>query len=313
MIIWDQFVYAIEWGLARTAELTGSAGVAIILFTILIKTLLLPLTIKSVRSTKAMQELQPKIRELQKKYGQDRQRLSQEMMKLYQEHGINPMSGCLPMLLQIPIFFGLYFAIRSLSMSQVGAWAHGFLWVPDLSKPDPWHVLPILAGVFQFVQTRMTRPAGMRRFEDPQQQMMYSMMLFMPAMVVLFGWNFAAGPVLYWVVSALYSVVQQWLITGWGAMRDWLPFLPELPEHRRLGYVDPKKRAVQQRSDGFFARLLQQTQASAQEQGTPSTATEAAAGTRERPATVEASTTQPPLDPAALVPRRSRPRRKSER
>ncbi len=308
MIIWDQFVYAIEWGLARTAEVTGSAGVAIILFTIVIKTLLLPLTIKSVRSTKAMQELQPKIRELQKKYGQDRQRLSAEMMKLYQEHGINPMSGCLPMLLQIPVFFGLYFAIRNLSLSQVGAWAHGFLWVPDLAQPDPLRILPILAGVFQFIQTRMTRPAGMRRFEDPQQQMMYSMMLFMPAMVVLFGWNFAAGPVLYWVVSALYSVVQQWLITGWGAMRDWLPFLPELPEHRRLGYVDPKQRVNNTRHrGGLLNRLLQQAQAQAQ-QGKP------AAGepnpSERTSASVSAPVDQPPLDPAALVPRRSRSRGK---
>lgn len=308
MIIWDQFVYAIEWGLARTAELTGSAGVAIILFTILIKTVLLPLTIKSVRSTKAMQELQPKIRELQKKYGQDRQRLSAEMMKLYQEHGINPMSGCLPMLLQIPVFFGLYFAIRNLSLSQVGAWAHGFLWVPDLAQPDPLRILPILAGVFQFIQTRMTRPAGMRRFEDPQQQMMYSMMLFMPAMVVLFGWNFAAGPVLYWVVSALYSVVQQWLITGWGAMRDWLPFLPELPEHRRLGYVDPKQRVNNKGNrGGLLNRLLQQAQTQAQ-QGAP------AAGepnpSDRTSAAVSAPADQPPLDPAALVPRRSRSRGK---
>ncbi len=310
MIIWDQFVYAIEWGLARTAELTGSAGVAIILFTILIKTLLLPLTIKSVRSTKAMQELQPKIRELQKKYGQDRQRLSAEMMKLYQEHGINPMSGCLPMLIQIPIFFGLYFAIRNLSLSQVGAWAHGFLWVPDLAKPDPLRILPILAGLFQFIQTRMTRPAGMRRFEDPQQQMMYTMMLFMPIMVVLFGWNFAAGPVLYWVVSAVYSVVQQWLITGWGAMRDWLPFLPELPEHRRLGYVDPKKRVAQQRSAGLFARLLQQAQASAQSNETAAVTAVETAAQQVAPAAEQPAERQQPLDPAALVPRRSRPRGK---
>jgi YidC/Oxa1 family membrane protein insertase len=311
LIIWDQFVYAIEWGLARTAEVTGSAGLAIILFTILFKTLLLPLTIKSVRSTKAMQELQPKIRELQKKYGQDRQRLSAEMMKLYQEHGINPMSGCLPMLLQIPVFFGLYFAIRSLSLSQVGAWAHGFLWIPDLSKPDPLHILPILAGLFQFIQTRMTRPAGVRRFEDPQQQMMYSMMLFMPLMVVLFGWNFAAGPVLYWVVSAVYSVVQQWLITGWGAMRDWLPFLPELPEHRRLGYVDPKKRAnsTNAKRGGLWARFLEHAQAQSQ----ISVSETAVESSRTERAAADASpAAQPPVDPASLVPRRSRPRNKRQ-
>jgi YidC/Oxa1 family membrane protein insertase len=151
----------------------------------------------------------------------------------------------------------------------------------------------------------------MRRFEDPQQQMMYTMMLFMPAMVVLFGWNFAAGPVLYWVVSALYSVVQQWLITGWGAMRDWLPFLPELPEHRRLGYVDPKKRAQPQRSSGLFARLLQQAQASVQ--GQEGTAPLPDGSVRERSTPLEASADkQSPLDPTALVPRRSRPRGKRQ-
>jgi YidC/Oxa1 family membrane protein insertase len=229
-----------EWALDSLAGWTGDAGLAIIVFTIIIKTLLLPLTIKSTRSSKAMQELSPKIKELQKKYGKDRARASQETMALYQQYGVNPMAGCLPMLIQIPIFWGLYRAIYNLSNENVGEWAHGFLWLHDLSSPDPWKLLPILAGIFQFVQSRMMRPANMPKTDDPQQQIMNVMMNFMPLMVVLFGWSFASGPVIYWVTQSLFSVVQQWFITGWGSLGAWLPWLPALPEHRRHGYQPPR-------------------------------------------------------------------------
>ncbi|MGN6484642.1 MAG: YidC/Oxa1 family membrane protein insertase, partial [Thermomicrobiales bacterium] len=239
--VWDQYRAFLDWCLDHLGTLFGSGGLAIIAFTIIVKTALLPLTVKSIRSSKNMQELAPKIKELQKKYGKDRQRLSQETMALYQQHGVNPMAGCLPMVLQIPIFFGLYHSISSLSHSGTGVWSEGFLWLPSLNDPDPWKILPILAGLFQFIQARMMRPAG-QKVTDPQQQMMNTMMNFMPLMVVLFGWNFASGPVIYWVTQAIYSVVQQWLITGWGAFGEWFPWLPELPAHRRLGYEDPAKR-----------------------------------------------------------------------
>lgn len=258
MPVWSQFVDLIEAGLSTFADWTGSAGLAIILFTILIKTLLLPLTVKAVRSTASMQELQPKIKELQKRYGKDRQRLSAETMKLYSEHGVSPAAGCLPMLLQIPIFFGLYFAIRSLSDSGTGVWGEGFLWLPNLAEADPYKVLPILAGIFQFIQTKMSRPAGQGKSADPQQQMMYTMMTFMPLMVVIFGWTFASGPVLYWVTQAVYSVIQQYFITGWGSLLDWLPFLPNLPEHRRLGYQSPEQRAAKaKKSQGGIMGAMQ--------------------------------------------------------
>lgn len=263
--VWTQYKEAMEWGLRVVADATGSAGLSVIFFTIIIKTLLLPLTVKSVRSTYAMQELQPKLKELQKKYGKDRQRMSAEQMKLYQEHGVNPASGCLPMLLQMPIFFGLYFAIRGLAESHVGVWGNGFLWLPSLAQPDPYFILPILAGIFQFIQTRMTRPAGLGKPDDPQQQMMTTMTNFMPLMVVFFGWRFASGPVLYWVVQAVYSVVQQWFISGWGSMHDLVPGLPELPEHRRLGYEHPDKRAARiaaaaESGGGLFGKLQAQVQ-----------------------------------------------------
>lgn len=239
IIIWDQYVDFVEWVLSSLGDIFNSGGLAIIAFTIIIKTLLLPLTVKSIRSSKAMQELAPKIKEIQKKYGQDRQRASQETMALYSQYGVNPMAGCLPMLIQIPIFFGVYTGIRALSGSEAGVWANGFLWLPSLEQADPWRVLPILAGFFQFIQSRMMRPAN-QKVTDPQQQIMNTMMTFMPLTVVLFGWTFDSGPVLYWVVQAIYSVVQQWLITGWGSIGEWFPWLPELPEHRRLGYAAPR-------------------------------------------------------------------------
>lgn len=237
---WQPYVSLLKDILDFLANRFHSGGLAVIAFTLGVKTLLLPLTITSIRSSKAMQELQPKIKELQKKYGKDRARISQETMKLYQMHRVNPMAGCLPMLIQLPIFFGVYRAIRSLSLSDAGYWHGGFLWLHSLAQPDPYHILPIMAGVFQFIQTKMMRPAGQGKVTDPQQAMMNQMMNFMPITVVLFGWRYDSGPVLYWVTQSVYSVVQQWFITGWGSMKDWVPALPDLPEHRRLGYRPPR-------------------------------------------------------------------------
>ena len=238
--IWDQYVDFLKWSLNGLANVFNSGGLAIIVFTILIKTVLLPLTVRSIQSSKAMQELAPKIKELQKKHGKDRQRLSQETMSLYSAHRVNPMSGCLPMILQIPIFLGLYNAIIGLSQSEEGVWDGGFLWLNSLADSDPIKLLPFLAAGFQFVQTRMMRPYKQAKITDPQQAMMNTMMNIMPLTVIAFGWGFASGAVLYWATQSVYSVVQQWIITGWGSMRDWFPRLPELPEHRRLGYRPPR-------------------------------------------------------------------------
>jgi YidC/Oxa1 family membrane protein insertase len=238
--IWNQYVHFLVQLLDGLATLFSNAGLAIIAFTLIVKTIMLPLTVQSIRSSKAMQDLQPKIKELQKKHGNDRQRISQETMALYQQYRVNPMAGCFPMLIQIPIFLGLYNAIMSLSTSGAGLWNQGFLWLPSLAHPDPIHLLPVVAGLFQFVQTQMMRAANQPKSTDPQQAMMNSVMNFMPLTVVFFGWSFAAGPVLYWATQSVYSVVQQWFITGWGNFIKWAPFLPELPEHRRLGYRPPR-------------------------------------------------------------------------
>ncbi len=230
---WHAYVDFIEWCLHRLTDFTGNGGLAIIVFTILLKTILLPLTVKSIKSTAAMQELQPKIKELQKKYAKDRSKVTEETMRLYQEYQINPAAGCLPMLIQIPIFFGLYFAVRDLSRT-----AGDFLWLSNLNEADPYKILPIMAGIFQFIQTKMMRPANAPKVTDPQQAMMNSMMNFMPIMVIVFGWTFASGAVLYWATQSVYSVVQQWLITGFGSLKNWFPVLEkfEMPEHRRLGH-----------------------------------------------------------------------------
>jgi len=238
--IWNQYVHLLVGVLDGLASVFHNAGLAIIGFTIIVKTLMLPLTVQSIRSSKAMQELQPRIKELQKKHGNDRQRLSQETMALYQQHRVNPMAGCLPMVIQIPIFLGLYNAITTLSHAGAGLWSQSFLWIPSLAHPDPIHLLPIVAGIFQFVQTQMMRPANQPKSTDPQQAMMNSVMNVMPLTVVFFGWSFAAGPVVYWATQSVYSVAQQWFITGWGSLGKWAPFLPELPEHKRLGYRPPR-------------------------------------------------------------------------
>ncbi len=243
MFVWNSFVNIIAAGLDILAVHTGSAGLAIIIFTILFKTVLLPLTVKSVRSSSSMQAVQPKLKEIQKRYAGDKAKIQAEQMKLYQEHGVNPVSGCLPMLLQMPIFFGLYYAIRHLSSDAVGLWGQPFLWMPSLAQADPYHILPIVAALFQFIQVKMTGPAGVKN-TDQQQKMMQTASNFMPFTVIAVGWVFPSGPVVYWAVSALYSVVQQWFITGWGSLLEWFPFLPDLPEHKRLGYETPEKRAA---------------------------------------------------------------------
>jgi YidC/Oxa1 family membrane protein insertase len=274
--VWTQYKHILEVALDFLAKNLHNAGIAVIVFTILVKTALMPLTITSIKSSKAMQELQPKIKELQKKHGKDRQKLSQETMKLYSQYHVNPMAGCLPMIIQMPIFWGVYRAITSLSHGSSGFshfWQGGFLWLPSLAAHDQYHILPIAAGVFQFIQTKMMKPAGQGKSSDPQQAMMNSMMNFMPLMVVVFGWTFASGPVVYWVTQSIFSVVQQWFITGWGSMHDWIPGLPELPEHRRLGYRPPRnlddvvvvsgEAPKQSGVMGWFNKKMQEAQAQA--------------------------------------------------
>ncbi|MCL5256177.1 MAG: YidC/Oxa1 family membrane protein insertase, partial [Chloroflexi bacterium] len=218
--IWDQFISLIMLALTTINMLIGNhPAIAIIILTAVIKGIMFPLTMKQLHSSKEMQLIQPKIKELQKKYGKDKQTLTQETMKLYKEHGVNPAAGCLPMLVQLPVFFALYGAILNLSKTTFGV---PFLWLPSLAHPDPFFILPVLAMVTQFIQQRMMMPAGAPR--DSQTQMTNSMMQFMPIMILIFAWNFSSGAVIYWVTSTVFSIVQQYFVTGWGSLFE-LPLL----------------------------------------------------------------------------------------
>jgi YidC/Oxa1 family membrane protein insertase len=226
--IWNQFVGAMKWVLETLASTTGSPGLAIIIFTVGVKLILTPLNIKTIKSQREMQNLQPKIKALQKRYKDDRQKLSAETMRLYQEHNINPMSSCLPILFQLPIFWGMYQSLDQLSKVSGGPFQEAFLWLPSLGQADPLHIMPFVAAFFQLIQTRMSMPTGKYKPTDPQQKMMTQLMQFLPITVIIFGWGFPSGLVLYWAAQSVFGAVQQYFITGWGALREWLPFLPEL-------------------------------------------------------------------------------------
>lgn len=183
-------------------------GVTIIVVTILIKLVFWPLTQKSYTSMQAMQKLQPKMQELQTLYKDDRQGLNRAMMQLYREHKVNPMGGCLPMLIQIPFFFAFYNALLySIEMRHAPfiCWDTKLFWlgrgICDLSVHDPSYLTPVLMGVTMFIQQRMTPTTA-----DPTQA---KIMQFMPLMFLFFFLNAPAGLVIYWLVNNVLSIVQQ--------------------------------------------------------------------------------------------------------
>ena len=189
-------------------DYVGNYGVAIILLTVLSKVLFYPLTVKSMRSMKAMQALQPQVNALRSKYKSDPQRLQRETMELYREHKVNPLGGCLPMIAQVPIFYALYLALSvSVELQNAGFLCFGRLfgvdlWICDLASQDPTYILPVLMGVTMFIQQKMTPVAG-----DPRQA---KMMLFMPFVFTFMFLNLPSGLVLYWTVSNILQIVQQW-------------------------------------------------------------------------------------------------------
>ncbi|HTU03647.1 MAG TPA: membrane protein insertase YidC [Candidatus Sulfotelmatobacter sp.] len=185
----------------------GNYGVAIILLTVITKVLFFPLTIKSMTSMRAMQSLQPQINALRSKFKSDPQRLQQETMALYRTHKVNPLGGCLPMVVQIPIFYALYVALSvsvELQNQPFICFGHIFgvdLWICDLASHDPTYVLPLLMGASMFIQQKMTPVMG-----DPRQA---RMMLFMPVVFTFMFLNLPAGLVLYWTLSNVFQIAQQ--------------------------------------------------------------------------------------------------------
>jgi YidC/Oxa1 family membrane protein insertase len=188
----------------------GNYGVAIILLTVVSKILFFPLTVKSMRSMKAMQALQPQINALRSKHRSDPQRLQRETLELYRAHKVNPMGGCLPMVAQVPVFYALYLALSvSVELQNAGFLCFGRmfgtdLWICDLATHDPTYVLPILMGVTMFIQQKITPTSA-----DPRQA---KMMLFMPVVFTFMFLNLPSGLVLYWTVSNVLQIAQQYYL-----------------------------------------------------------------------------------------------------
>ena len=203
------------WLLKFLYNFTGNYGIAIILVTILQKVVFYPLTHKSMKSMQAMQAIQPKVQALQERYKNNAQKKQEETMALYKKHGVNPMGGCLPMVVQIPIFIALYNALSN----SVELWQAHFLWIRDLTQPDSlfkmtlWggepsnvgNLLGLLMGVSMWLQQKMSPTAG-----DPRQAQM--MLWMMPILFTFMFWSFPSGLVLYWFVNNLLQIGQQWLI-----------------------------------------------------------------------------------------------------
>jgi YidC/Oxa1 family membrane protein insertase len=209
-----------------------SIGWAIILVTILLKILLYPLTKKQMDSMRKMQQIQPQMKEIQEKYGKDREKLAQKQMELYKEAGVNPAMGCLPLLLQMPILFAFYYALLSLGSALEESW----LWIPNLAFPAysegmswltpisiqhllspevwPFLVLPIVYVVSQLVMQRMSQAANPSSMGGSTN----TVMMLMPLMFGYITLIVPSGLTLYWVTSNILQIIQQGLATGWGSI-----------------------------------------------------------------------------------------------
>ena len=199
----DMMAWAVQFFYNLTASLGfPSYGIAIIILTIVIKVLLLPFALKQIKSMKGMQEIQPKVAALQKKYKNDRAKLSIEMQKLYREHNISPLAGCLPLLIQMPFLVSIFYALQGFQYDSAHA---SFLWLSSLASKDPTYVLPILSAVSTWALSAQTAP---KNAEGPQKMMTY----FMPLFIGYISINFPSGLVIYWVVSNLFQLAQQTIV-----------------------------------------------------------------------------------------------------
>ena len=192
----------IFWALEAIYKLVGNWGWAIVVLTILIKAAFFPLSAASYKSMAKMRVLTPRLTQLKDRYGDDKQRLNQEMMKLYQTEKVNPLGGCLPILIQIPVFIALYWVLLGAVEMRDAPWA---LWIKDLASPDPYYILPVIMILSMIVQMRLN--------PTPPDPIQAKVMMAMPFIFgVMFLW-FPAGLVLYWVVNNILSIAQQWQIT----------------------------------------------------------------------------------------------------
>ena len=200
---------ALMWLLDFFHGYVGNWGIAIILLTIVIKILFWPLTGKSYRSMEKMKQLNPMIQKIREKHANDKQAMNKEIMALYKTYGVSPASGCVPILVQLPVFFGLYQALMTaleLRHSSFITYLPGtdWLWLADLSAKDPTYITPLLMGATMFIQQKLTPAAG-----DPMQQ---KIMMFMPIVFTFLFLSFPSGLVVYWLVNNVLTIAQQWMM-----------------------------------------------------------------------------------------------------
>ena len=176
-------------------------GLAIVIMTVIVKLILYPLSKKQIESTKAMMELQPKMKAIQEKYKDDKQRLNMELANLYKSEGVNPLAGCLPLVEQMPIMIGIFYGIRDFHY----AGPSNFLWMESISNPDPTYILPVLSALTTFIQSKQTMPDT----GNPQNKIM---LYFMPLFIGYISLTFPAGLVLYWVIMNIMQIGQQFLM-----------------------------------------------------------------------------------------------------
>ncbi|MCI7145360.1 MAG: YidC/Oxa1 family membrane protein insertase [Clostridiales bacterium] len=193
-------------------NVVGNYGITIIIFTVFVKLCIYPLYIKQTKSTAVMSEMQPKIREIQNRYANDQEMMNIKLQELYKEEKFNPMGGCLPMLIQMPIIMGLFALLRNplryiTKDDMIFAFHEPFLWIDDLSQPDPW-VLPIIAGVATFIAFTMNRALQDSGTAATQQSgaMMKMMQYIFPIMILWMAKSFPSGLALYWAVSQIIQI-----------------------------------------------------------------------------------------------------------
>jgi YidC/Oxa1 family membrane protein insertase len=264
-------------------QLTGDIGIAIILMTLIVRAALIPLFRRQIVSMKRTQMLQPELRELQKRYKGDRARFSQAQMELYKERGVNPASGCLPILLQLPLLLIVYqvisqgltnpdptamltvFGVQVVDVQCVNGLGTpsydpyvpcidttvAWLGDMDVSQPQVLFALPIIGGfsilafasaVLQLIQSRMTMPPSDPAFQDQNSRMQRQLVLFLPLISILYGGFLPAGLFIYWIVTTIFGIVQQYLIVGWGSMFPILGWTPGFAvDHRPRFPVEPPR------------------------------------------------------------------------
>ena len=241
------------------ASIPGALGLAIILLTVLIRMALWPLTSAQLKSTQKMAALKPHLDRIKEEHGHDKVRHQQEISKLYKEHGVNPLAGCLPMIVQIPVFIALYNVLLKIvqfdkfdflgSINSLLYWPilhleripnTSFLGFSLADKPSRWHeagflilLIPIVTGFLQFIQSKMLTPAVSKpqalkkdqkeSMEETMAQMQSQMVLLMPAMIAFFSYGFPLGLSLYWNTFTIVGIIQQYLINGPGALGKYLP------------------------------------------------------------------------------------------